>query len=138
MVPKLVPHVTGYKSHECQRCISGICQHQFCPLEQRTTRELFLVTNRARGKDLALAFLCATEEQWVPFHPLYSPAEPHLSNQKRFSSYLAMPHMGHGPPGEAVVICLVKMQGNVWIFLSFSCSARKVNAAVASAVIPSL
>lgn len=45
---------------------------------------LLSVTSKARGEDLALAFLCTTEEQWVPLHAPYSHAEPKPLTRRHF------------------------------------------------------
>lgn len=117
MVPKCM---TVYRSHECQWGISGICQHQFCLLEQKSTRESFPSHQQAMRRRPGLGFSVCHKWAMAPFLPSLQPGWTSASNQKRFSSYLAMPHVDHGPPSEAVVIWLVKMQANVWICLSFS------------------
>lgn len=132
MVPKCM---TGYRSHECQWCISGICRHQFCLLEQRSTRESYSSHQWAIKRRPGLAFLCAQRSS--ESLSTLSTARLNLSLQQEevfrllgyatcrpWPSQWSCGHMPSEDAGACVDLSLI------------FCSSGKVNAAAATAVLP--
>lgn len=114
---------------------AGICQHQFCLLEQRTTRDYFPSHQQAMRKTLPWLF-CVPQRSNVSLSTL-STARLNLSLQPE-EVFELLGYAAHGPwpsqwscghmpsedAGECVDLPLIY------------CSAGKVSAAAASAVIP--
>lgn len=132
MVPKCM---IGYRSHECQWCILGICQHQFCLLEQRSAREPF-PTNSRHEEETSLGFSVCYRGAMGPFpHSLKPGWTSALQPEEVFK---LLDYVTHGPwLSQWSCGCMPFKDTGGCVDLPFIfCSAGKVNAAAASAVIP--